>query len=254
MPSPSRGDWNVIGLHFWEFEGAGTTCCAEISEPFWLELHVERRHEARGILLTCCNNPKSRVYKSLQGWFFNWRHMHPLKHQGFRFLNVKAYPTWLPVAVEPVAVVMQFYGGCPNFGEPWANQQGQQNLWMPQVGSLGSNEGERCERCESSYAANIGESGGISWNLRYGQMAAGSQAPFAQGKEGKDGRSKGSKSDIEPSRSLIWTSHVVAASRFGRERKLKRKSKRQSKWKFKWTLGQHNRWGALFKSRYIYDS
>ena len=40
-------------------------------------------------------------------------------------------------------------------------------------------------------------------------MAAGSQAPFAQGKEGKDGRSKGSKSDIEPSRSLIWTSHEV---------------------------------------------
>ena len=38
VPSPSRGDWNVIGLHFWEFEGAGTTCCAEISEPFWLEL------------------------------------------------------------------------------------------------------------------------------------------------------------------------------------------------------------------------
>ncbi len=149
---------------------------------------------------------------------------------------------------------MQFlspgYGGCPNFGEPWANQQGQQgNLWMPQVGSLGSNEVKGSLRRETWRE--------FPWNLRYGQMAAGSQAPFAQGKEGKDGRSKGSRKlwhRAMPSRSLIWTNHFVAASRFGRERKLKRKSKWQIKWKFKWKLGQHNRWGALFKSQCTYDS
>ena len=75
---------------------------------------------------------------------------------------------------------------------------------------LGRLEATRVKDVKGKVATQLHrESGGISWNLRYGQMAAGSQAPFAQGKEGKDGRSKGSKSDIEPSRSLIWTSDLA---------------------------------------------
>ena len=96
VPSPSRGDWNVIGLHFWEFEGAGTTCCAEISEPFWLELQCfSRRHEAMkpeaffNIFATIRNSEFTAVYKdgfSIDDIFTHW--------------NIKASDFWMSKHIQ----------------------------------------------------------------------------------------------------------------------------------------------------------